>query len=129
MRMAREGIIDELPKELCRNLELQDRIELLRMLLQMVRQGKYELYLLDEHKMKYPRELFLWASGMQDVSIMYLSDKDNLRFALDERRMTKLFFEFLSGFMQTPYVCSSEKTLMFLESVIRKCEVEMNDCT
>ena len=123
-RFVEQGIIDELPKEIYRNLELSDRLDMLRMLVQMVKQGKYDIYLLDEHELEFPKELFISTFGVSEVCIMYLPDSEQQRFILNEKRTAKLLMEFLEEFMQLPFVCSKEKTLVFLEELIRTYSTE-----
>lgn len=127
VRFAEEGIIDELPKEIYRELDLSDRLEMLRMLVRMIKQGKYEIYLIDEHEMELPKELFISTFGISEVCMMYLSEDKNQRFILNEKRTAKLLVEFLEDFAQLPYVQDKEKTVVFLEELIRSSNFEKSE--
>ena len=124
-RFAEEGIVDELPPEIYRKLEKRDRLDILQKLLAAIAQGKYELYLLEEHGIDFPRQLQICSYGLTDALIVYMSENKKTRFVLNETSLTKILFEFFQEFVRSPQVCSSEKSLRYLEQLVQKLNDEL----
>lgn len=126
-RLALEGVVDELPREMYRNLEVGDRIFVLKMLQSMIQKQKYELYLLDEQEINFPIELYVNVYGFTDASFMYISDKEKARFVLNESSLTKILYDFLVGLYKTPPVSSKEAAEVFLEELIWELENDVKE--
>ena len=124
-RLALEGEIDELPREIYRNIEREDRIFILRMLQSMIQKGRYELYLLNEQEIQFPRELFINVNGLSEVSLAYLSEKENVRFILNEGSFSKIMYEFCEELNKTPQVSGGKTVEMFLEELIFQLEQDV----
>lgn len=124
-RLALEGEIDELPREIYRNIEAEDRIMILKMLRSMIQKGKYELYLLDEQEIRFPRELFVNVCGFSSVSLAYLSEKEKARFILNEGSFSKIMYEFCEELNKTPQVSGGKAVEMFLEELIFQVEQDV----
>lgn len=118
-RFAEEGVVDELPITLYRKPEVCDRLDILQKLLAAMEKGKYELYLLEEHAMNFPRQLQICSYGMTEAIIIFMSDNKESRFVLNETSLTRILFEFFQEFIRSPQVCSKEKSFHFLEQLIQ----------
>ena len=126
-RLALEGVVDELPREMYRDLEVRDRIFVLKMLQSMIQKKKYELYLLDEQEINFPKELYVNVYGFTDASFMYISDKEKARFVLNEGSLTKILYDFLVELCKTPPVSSKEAAEAFLTELIWELENNVKD--
>ena len=118
-RFAEEGVVDELPLSIYRKLEIRDRIDILQKLLAAMEQGKYELYLLEEHGIDFPKELQICSYGVTESVIIFMSENKESRFVLNESSLTKILFEFFQEFMRSPQVCSLDKSFRILEQWIQ----------
>ena len=119
-RFAKEGTVDELPGEMYHKLEVYDRLDILRKLLEVIRQGKYELYLLGEYRIDFPKELIISSHGVTDATLMYLSDDAKARFILNENSLTKTLYEFFQDFAKSPQISSAEKAALYIEQLIEE---------
>ena len=115
-RLLEDGVVEELPGEISTVLSPSERRQLLQMLICAVKNGSYEVYLLDEQKILYPRELQICAYGMTAVNIVYLSQEEEIRFALEEQSISKVLYSFLTDLKNSTYVSDQKETLAFLEA-------------
>lgn len=118
LRFIETGRIDEIPKEMYKEIQLKDRITILKMLLECIKKKKTEIYLIDEQKLKLPKDLFLIGFGISNVRIQVLSERRNVRFIVNESSLSKVMYEFLSKFYESDYVGSLEKTVAFMEDIV-----------
>lgn len=121
-RFAERGIVDEIPSEVCKVLEIQDRKDILRKLLDMVEMGKYELYLLEENEIHFPKELFISSYGIADATLMYLSEKEKARFLICETSLTKIIYEFFQDIVKSPQVSDEKKAVHIIRQFIEEME-------
>lgn len=49
---------------------------------------------------------------------MYVSEKENIKFILNEKSFTKILHEFFRDFMKTPQVSSLEESIRYMELLI-----------
>lgn len=121
-RFAYEGILDEIPREIYHQIQKKDRISMLRKMLNLIEQEKYEVYLFDETWIRFPKELFVTVFGFVDATIMYLSEKEKIRFALKEMSLTKTLYAFFQEFMKNPQVECIESAAGFIRNLIVELE-------
>ncbi|MBO5460381.1 MAG: helix-turn-helix domain-containing protein [Ruminococcus sp.] len=119
-RFIQEGVVDEIPKEFYTELSRKDRKIILTLLLQAIDEGYYEMYFVDDLLSKIPKELFINVYGMLDVVVLYLSDKKEARFLLNENSMTRIIYEAFKNLPKNPQIISKEDTRTYLESLIRQ---------
>lgn len=117
-RFAEKGIIDELPGEMYRPLEREDRKMILQLLKEAIEEGKYQLYLFDEQSIDFPKELFITSKGVLDTGLVFLSEKETGRFIIHESGLTKVFYEFFRDFVKSPQVSDTGHTLAYLEKLM-----------
>lgn len=121
-RFAENGIVDEIPGEVYRTLELQDRKNILKNLLEMIETGKYELYLLEESEITFPKELFIVSYGIADAILMYLSEKEKARFLICETSLTKIIYDFFQDIVRSPQISDEKKAVHVIRRLIEKME-------
>ncbi|MGN1139886.1 MAG: hypothetical protein ACI4TF_01670 [Oliverpabstia sp.] len=95
-----------------------NRLLLLRKLLDALKHEKYELYFMEENKINFPKALHIYSCGLTEAVFIYDSKKDNIRFVLKEKSFTKILSEFFRDFMKTPHVSSLEETIRYIEQLI-----------
>lgn len=117
-RFAEEGVIDELPAEIYNLLQKEDRKYILEMLVNMIEEEKYELYLLEDADCKLPKELFINVYGEQDMLILYLSEHTESRFIIKESSLTKTIYESLKYMNKNPKICPSEDSVTYIRQII-----------
>ena len=122
-KLMEKGLVEELPGELYTSIERKDRKALLEMLITAVKNGSYEAYLLDEQKFSYPPELIMTAYSFTVVNILYMSQNQENRFALEEQSLTRMIYSFLEELQIGTYVYEKNETLAWLESVYEAFEV------
>ena len=118
--LMEQGLLTELPREMYISLQPKDRLELLKMLIQGIKSGRYKAYLLDENKFLYPSELIISAYSLTAANIIYMSQARNARFALEEQSITRILYSFLEELKMSTLVYSPEDTLDYLEGVYDK---------
>ena len=116
--LMKEGLVEELPREIYEPVGETDRKSLIKMLIFAIRSGWYEGYLICEDKIRYPQELIITAMDMNDVNICYLTDEVECRFALREQSLSKIIFDFLRDLKESSCVYSKEETVAYLESLL-----------
>lgn len=94
------------------------RLLLLRKLLDALKHEKYELYFMKENRIDFPKELHIYSYGLTDTVFMYVSEKENIKFILNEKSFTKILHEFFRDFMKTPQVSSLEESIRYMELLI-----------
>ena len=119
-RFMDTGRVDEIAKELYRPIEPKDRIDMLTMLVDSIKNKKYTLNLIDEKKFDYPRMLFLSGSSIFNVRIQILSERANVRFMLNEASLSKAVYDFCARFGESSYVLNREKSRAILEKLLEK---------
>lgn len=117
-RFAREGIVDELPREIYTPLSVRDRKRILQMLLERIDDSSYELYLLDENTIQLPKELIITVYGISNVLLLYLSEYDNSRIVLREGSMMRLLYEAFQNLMKNPLVSTKEEAKIYVSELI-----------
>lgn len=117
-RFMETGRVDEIAKELYRPIEPKDRIDMLKMLIESIKNKKYILYFIDEKKMLYPRNLFFTGNGMSNVRIQVLSEQMNVRFMLNENSLSKTMYDFCARFGESSYVWGREKANLLLNQLL-----------
>lgn len=118
-RFIEEGVVDELPANIYRKLEKRDRLDILHKLQTAIEQGKYELYIMEEHGIDFPNQLQICSYGVTESVIVFMTENEESRFILNESSLTKILFEFFQEFMRSPQVCSLEKSTRILEQLIQ----------
>lgn len=116
-RLMAEGLVEELPREIYMPLETQDRKALLKMLIMAIKGGNYEAYMLDSHKFAFPQELWMTAYSFTKVDVIYMSDKTEARFILEEQSLARSIYDFLTDLKADTVVFSQDETLEFLEDI------------
>lgn len=117
-RFAEEGVIDEVPAEIYKFLQKEDRKYILQMLVSMIEEEKCELYFMEDSDCKIPKELFINIYSEQDMLILYLSDNKDSRFIIKESSLTKTFYESLKYMHKNPKACSSEEAVTYIRNII-----------
>ena len=121
-RFAIDGVIDELPKEICGILEKRDRKYILMLLLEMIEAGKYEIYLLDEKEDGIPKELFINVYSVTEMMVLYLSENLKTRFAVNESSITKIIYESLKNMLKNPRIGTLEASKIYIRKLIQEIE-------
>lgn len=119
-RFMDTGRVDEIAKELYRPIEPKDRIDMLTMLVDSIKNKKYTLNLIDEKKFDYPRMLFLSGSSIFNVRIQILSERANVRFMLNEASLSKAVYDFCARFGESSYALNREKSRAILEKLLEE---------
>lgn len=117
IRLMEDGLVEELPREIYLPLEVQDRKALLKMLIMAIKSETYEAYMLDGHKFAFPQELWMTAYSFTKVDVIYMSDKTEARFILEEQSLARSIYDFLTDLKAGTVVFSPEETLEFLEDI------------
>ena len=118
-QLMKNGIVEEVPRELYTCLDMEDRKKLIKMLIEAVRDGWYTAYLMDDEAIRYPKSLIVTTREITSVNIFYLPEKNESRFALKEQSLSKMIYEFLADFQKSTYVINRDDTLKYLEKIIR----------
>lgn len=117
-RFLQEGRIDEIPEELYRPLEWEDRRKLLEALLEMAEAGSCELHLMSGKKFCYPPGLILTAYDFDRVFLSYNVYQQENCFLLGEGSLSRIFHEFLTGFRESTYVLSPAESIAWLRQCL-----------
>lgn len=118
-KLMKDGIVEEVPRELYTALDMEDRRELIRMLIDAIREGWYTAHLMNEACIRYPQNLVITTKEMTSANIFYLPEKNENRFVLREQSLSRMIYEFLAGFQKSTYVFNQDETLQYLENLIR----------
>lgn len=116
----RKGVIDELPKELAVTLPPQERTAILGLLIDAIRQGRYEAYLIENKSFRFPPQLSISTYQKTTVNLLYSSKKGNVCFTVDENGITGCIYNFLQHLKYGTDVLSTEETLAYLETLYRQ---------
>ena len=117
-RFAKEGVVDELPKEIYTLLQKQDRKYMLEQLVKLIDEGKYELYLIEENGRNIPKELLINVYGKSGMSVIYLSEDTESRFALNESSLTRTLYESLKNMSKSPKNYPVEESRNYIKMLI-----------
>lgn len=122
-----KGRLEEVPSELYRPLEMEDRCMILEKILKLAEEGVYAPHIIDEKKFCYPPGLVIDSYGEGKIVIYYNSEQKEKRFTIKESTLATRFRDFLEKFHESIYVYSVKDTAAFLESVLRQCKKEMSE--
>lgn len=97
---------------------MQDRKEVLRLLLEKLEDGSYELYFLNENTVKMPKELFITSYSISDVMLVYLSEQQQSRIMLIENSLTRILYESFQNLMKNPQVSTKETAHAYVKKLL-----------
>ena len=117
-RLLTEGVVTEIPRAIYTTLDMDDRKNLIQMLIDAIKEGWYSAYLIDDTRIQYPEALVINSESMNKVNIYYLPEKSESRFTLKEQSLSKMIYDFLVDLEKSTYVLSKTETLSYLEKVI-----------
>lgn len=123
-RFAKEGVVDELPREIYSPLNVKDRKRVLQMLLEKINNGSYEMYLVDENAIHLPKELIITVYGISNVLLLYLSEHANSRIVLTESSMMRLLYEAFQNLLKNPQVGTKDEAKEYLAKLIMSLNEE-----
>lgn len=115
---AEKGIKDKNQGNYGGSLKVSNRLLFLRKLLDALKHEKYELYFMEESRIEFPKELHIYSCGLTDAVFIYDSEKEHIRFVLNEKSFSKILYEFFRDFMKTTQVNSLEETIRYIEELI-----------
>lgn len=117
-RFMEKGCVDEIAKELYRPIEPKDRVDMLTMLIDSIKNKKYILYFIDEKKILYPKNLFFTGNGISNIRLQVLSEQMSVRFMINENSLSKTMYDFGARFGESSYVLGREKTNILLQQIL-----------
>lgn len=118
MNFLMSGRLHEIPSNLYRPIDYEDRIKLLKKLCDQIENG-HDVRLLKSSLEKFPLNLHLFIASNYGY-LMFSGQNKNLTYILlNEQNILTSFFDFASSLEENKMLESKEETLAFLRSFIK----------
>ena len=123
-RFMEEGRIMEIPEKIYMPLQREDRRVMIRRLLEAVEQGFYEPRLIRTDRYQWPGEISISMYNYEEMALYYDLDGGKQMFRIEEKTITRRFYEFMEMFGESAYVCSVQETVEYLERLVDEEMIE-----
>lgn len=117
LRFVKTGEVDEMALGTYDNLNKIDRKRILQLLIGQIEAKKYELYLIEDEKVKLLPELSIVSSSIWNTVVRYQQKKQYSQIILQEKSSGRIVFEAMEVLMKNPSVLSLEESLKFVKEL------------
>lgn len=118
-RFLSTGWIGEIPKELYRPFELEDRYKMIEKLIAYAKKGTYEPHLINDASLgQYPMGLVIDCYNENDIVLYFNTELVEKRFMVKETSLANCFYHYMDGICRKSYVHTTEETLRYLEGLL-----------
>lgn len=124
--LIQDGLINEITSYLQTPvaIDMEDRLTLLKLVIDEIKTGKYKAYLLKEEKFILPKELTINAYSFTNVLMVYEYSYNKKSFAIQEQSLSNMIFEFVNELKNSPFVYTQEQTLAYLEEIYEQYKIK-----
>lgn len=122
LRLAEEGIVDEMPYGTYEPVNKIDRKKILQLLVEQIENGKYEVYIIDDEYVKLLPELTIVSFSESCTVVRYQSPQHYSDVMLQEKSSGKIIYDALGAMMKNPHVLGFEESMEYIKKLMTSLE-------